>query len=202
MNKGIKVPQKRPRPVLSCLECKKKKLKCDRQSPCLQCVKSGRSSQCSYSETSSSTGPSQQAPCAAEATCVGRPAKLARVMPVEGIHVQVADISMVSNHASSPVVKVGVIEDLQNRVQRLEEQLAVQSRGLSPPRNHTDQTRRLNVTSKGVVHLKGSSTRFHGQNQKAALLNHVRRQIPIACHSTAHLLLLCKFCRLPHPVDH
>ncbi|CAI4218120.1 unnamed protein product [Parascedosporium putredinis] len=37
---------KRPRPVKSCTECRKRKLKCDRSCPCSQCQKSSR--QCKY----------------------------------------------------------------------------------------------------------------------------------------------------------
>lgn len=33
---------------LSCMECRKKKLSCDRNLPCRRCVRTGRSTQCSY----------------------------------------------------------------------------------------------------------------------------------------------------------
>ncbi|RMZ84918.1 hypothetical protein DV738_g20, partial [Chaetothyriales sp. CBS 135597] len=39
---------KRPRPVISCLECRRKKLKCDRTRPCQQCSKVHRADFCSY----------------------------------------------------------------------------------------------------------------------------------------------------------
>ncbi|KAK3387509.1 fungal-specific transcription factor domain-containing protein [Podospora didyma] len=39
---------KRPRPVKSCIECRKRKLKCDRLGPCSQCQKSRR--HCRYAE--------------------------------------------------------------------------------------------------------------------------------------------------------
>jgi Fungal specific transcription factor domain/Fungal Zn(2)-Cys(6) binuclear cluster domain len=39
---------KRPRPVISCLDCRRKKLKCDRNLPCQQCVKGGRAASCSF----------------------------------------------------------------------------------------------------------------------------------------------------------
>lgn len=39
---------KRPRPVLSCLECRRKKLKCDRMLPCQQCLKLNQPSLCTY----------------------------------------------------------------------------------------------------------------------------------------------------------
>jgi len=41
--------QKRNRIQLSCSSCRQGKLKCDRQQPCLQCVRKGKSSQCSFS---------------------------------------------------------------------------------------------------------------------------------------------------------
>lgn len=40
--------RKRPRPTLSCIECRRKKLKCDRNRPCDQCLKSAHSGQCVY----------------------------------------------------------------------------------------------------------------------------------------------------------
>jgi hypothetical protein len=39
---------KRPRPVISCLECRRKKLKCSRTLPCQQCVKAKRADACSF----------------------------------------------------------------------------------------------------------------------------------------------------------
>ncbi|MCJ1306500.1 hypothetical protein MMC25_000143 [Agyrium rufum] len=40
--------QRRPRPTLSCLDCRRKKLKCDRLQPCQQCVKIGRAASCVF----------------------------------------------------------------------------------------------------------------------------------------------------------
>lgn len=39
---------KRARPTISCLECRRKKLKCDREKPCMQCKKAGREAVCNY----------------------------------------------------------------------------------------------------------------------------------------------------------
>lgn len=38
----------RPRPIVSCLSCRSRKLKCDREQPCQQCMRAGRASTCSY----------------------------------------------------------------------------------------------------------------------------------------------------------
>ena len=170
---NVKMPQKRPRPILSCLQCKRKKLKCDRQNPCIQCLKNGRSTQCSYSDFPSSNPSSQTY----EVIESGRPAKMARPTQVDEHRDHFALPTSISMHPSAAVVKVGVIEDLQERVQRLEHQLAHQPQAFTVPGDiDTDefsQTAPLNVNSRGVLHLKGSSVRYHGENQKSALLRHV-----------------------------
>ncbi|KAK4166218.1 fungal-specific transcription factor domain-containing protein [Cladorrhinum sp. PSN259] len=45
---------KRPRPVKSCIECRKRKLKCDRSGPCSQCQKSRRP--CKYADPQENGG--------------------------------------------------------------------------------------------------------------------------------------------------
>ncbi|KAL3461721.1 hypothetical protein BJX64DRAFT_289130 [Aspergillus heterothallicus] len=41
-------PRKRPRPIISCLRCREKKLKCDRVSPCENCTKAGCPTECVF----------------------------------------------------------------------------------------------------------------------------------------------------------
>jgi hypothetical protein len=41
-------PAKRNRPILSCVQCRQAKSKCDRQSPCALCIRKGRAEQCTY----------------------------------------------------------------------------------------------------------------------------------------------------------
>lgn len=43
--------RKRPRPVVSCLRCRDKKLKCDRTAPCENCVKASTANTCTYNRT-------------------------------------------------------------------------------------------------------------------------------------------------------
>jgi hypothetical protein len=43
-------PRKRPRPVVSCLRCRHKKLKCDRTAPCENCVKASTADTCTYNQ--------------------------------------------------------------------------------------------------------------------------------------------------------
>lgn len=46
-------PRKRPRPVVSCLRCRDKKLKCDRSAPCQNCSKAQISDTCAYQHSTS-----------------------------------------------------------------------------------------------------------------------------------------------------
>lgn len=45
---GPVTKSKRARPTISCLECRRKKLKCDRVQPCMQCTKAGKDSLCTF----------------------------------------------------------------------------------------------------------------------------------------------------------
>ena len=60
-------PRKRPRPVVSCFRCRDKKLKCDRVSPCQNCVKGNIADTCTYQRgmngfsKESSSGPTTSA---------------------------------------------------------------------------------------------------------------------------------------------
>jgi Fungal Zn(2)-Cys(6) binuclear cluster domain len=48
MQNGKSLIQKRARPQLSCTPCRTGKLKCDRNSPCNQCIKRSRELQCVF----------------------------------------------------------------------------------------------------------------------------------------------------------
>lgn len=48
--------RKRPRPVVSCLRCRDKKLKCDRTAPCENCVKASTANSCTYNRNGISPG--------------------------------------------------------------------------------------------------------------------------------------------------
>lgn len=51
------VSKKRMRITLSCDQCRKRKVKCDRKFPCSTCVQHNRSKDCSYGESVSTAGP-------------------------------------------------------------------------------------------------------------------------------------------------
>ncbi len=107
---------KRPRPVISCLECRRKKLKCDRTCPCQQCIKIGRPGRCSYQ--------SGQEP-EPNAAFLSRPAnKRPRRMSSVADNADDAPIEPNFSREQAPTpVRRGVVEDLQARVARLERAL-------------------------------------------------------------------------------
>ena len=47
----ISARRQRPRPIRSCLQCRRMKAKCDRLLPCGRCVRIGASRECSYNDT-------------------------------------------------------------------------------------------------------------------------------------------------------
>lgn len=60
-NKPKRRHHRRPRPKLSCAECRQKKLSCDRQLPCRRCIRSGKPELCSFA---GGADPSMAAPAA------------------------------------------------------------------------------------------------------------------------------------------
>ena len=99
--------RKRPRPVVSCLRCREKKLKCDRVAPCQNCIKIGCRAECTYNQHPSADIPP-------------------RAKRVQVVH------EAPSNAPQQEIGQsVGVIEDLQQRMAHLEGLLAVK-----PPGNY------------------------------------------------------------------
>ncbi|KAJ5586886.1 uncharacterized protein N7459_002651 [Penicillium hispanicum] len=150
----ISQTRKRPRPVVSCLRCREKKLKCDRAAPCQNCIKAGCSAECTYNQHPE---PGESLP---------KPKRL---------HLHAEESEPVP-----PGAGIGILEDLQQRVNKLEALLAVQphagtfgSTRDAPVQNPWSQP---DITSSdtpflGTLVVKGSRSRYHGQNNRITLLN-------------------------------
>ncbi|KAI9699963.1 MAG: hypothetical protein M1836_002497 [Candelina mexicana] len=177
----IQVPQKRARPVLSCIECRRKKLKCDRSLPCGQCRKAGFAAQCTYNkyEGSLSQNRAQQAD-GSESEGGERARKTARTSVIEGSNTRTHSIEHYKLHPLSAVPasdKFGVVEDLQFRVAQLE-------RGLSDLRRrrptldapdeddgpHVLGVTRYSPSQGGFFCIKELRSQYHGPSHKVALL--------------------------------
>lgn len=107
---------KRPRPVISCLECRRKKLKCDRAQPCQQCLKVGRPGRCQYQPGSE--------PEADATDCVSTTAKRHQTHSPSNQQSH-GSLPRINGFSGGPTqqAKTGIIEDLQERVTRLENAL-------------------------------------------------------------------------------
>ena len=109
---------KRPRPVISCFQCRRKKLKCSRTLPCQQCLKIGKADTCSFQ---AGQEPETNVPGSVEP-----PEKRSRAesndLPRENRHVDHAAAAWAPT-VSSPSTRqtgMGLIEQLQQRVTNLE----------------------------------------------------------------------------------
>ncbi|KAI9036891.1 Zn2Cys6 transcription factor [Aspergillus affinis] len=157
------ISRKRPRPVVSCLRCREKKLKCDRLSPCVNCTKAACPAECTYSQGSGASD---------------RPAK-ARRAPTSTDAVTNDQHPDRRSEEPGNVGVSGIIEDLQQRVAKLEELLSVRSGsvncnqvpGVSIPdvRDEIEESE-VSVSLQGTVVVKGNRTRYHGQNTRGSLL--------------------------------
>ncbi|KAI1627637.1 hypothetical protein EDD37DRAFT_269532 [Exophiala viscosa] len=143
---------KRPRPVISCLECRRKKLKCDRTHPCQQCIKIGRPGQCEYQ--------SGVEPLPNIAYALASPAKRQRI---HSPSVEAVDrgITVPNGSHDLPVSSAGrgVIEDLQERVARLENAILAGNTAREESQNpHTAAPMSLEANGTHADESNGPST--------------------------------------------
>jgi hypothetical protein len=109
------------------MRCRNRKLKCDRTTPCENCVKAQNGNACTYYH---SAGPATE------------------------------------ESSPTPMVPAASLEDLQARLAKVEELLGVQRQEPTAAERTTSQTI-------GTVVVKGNSSSYHGQNDRATLLNQV-----------------------------
>ncbi|RDA86469.1 hypothetical protein CP532_3607 [Ophiocordyceps camponoti-leonardi (nom. inval.)] len=164
---------KRPRPVKSCAECRKRKLRCDRLLPCSQCQKSGRL--CRYTADQDSANLSDGSDT--ETLETNRPFKRKRPS-VSSAAAAVAAVAAAASDAGpvATTTKSGdsprppLLEELWLRMDRLEKYICARSpgtdvsggRAFAAPPN----------TIRGVsVKAAAQQTRFFGQNSTRVMMN-------------------------------
>lgn len=150
--------RKRPRPVISCLRCREKKLKCDRVSPCENCSRAGCAPNCVFLHGT---------PAASEPK---RARSGSAVTPEQ---------NGPSGGSGGTGAGVGLIEDLQQRLKRVEEMLnigsekAISITGGLPARTAKVGKRQVADSGRrypGTLVVKGTRTRYRGQNDRMALI--------------------------------
>ncbi|KND94350.1 hypothetical protein TOPH_01290 [Tolypocladium ophioglossoides CBS 100239] len=156
---------KRPRPVKSCTECRKRKLRCDRLLPCSQCQKSSR--MCKYAAEHDSANLSDTSDMdLAEAS---RPPK--RNCPPgssDGAGIINGDAAQTpAKSGESP--SMPLFEELSLRMERLEKQVRVRSPGTDFSGGRIIAA--PSDTIRGLTVKRGAQgTRYFGQNSPRVLM--------------------------------
>ncbi|KAK1633369.1 fungal-specific transcription factor domain-containing protein [Colletotrichum phormii] len=158
---------KRPRPVKSCTECRKRKLRCDRNLPCSQCQKSHRN--CKYAAEHDSSMLSDGSD--AEMGEVPRPPKRNCLPTAATPGPQTAESSFVPLRNGESTGHTA-LEELTSRLDRLEKQFMIRSPA-GTEFSGTGQRLPLSPeTIRGLTVKRGAlRTRFFGQNSVRVLLN-------------------------------
>jgi hypothetical protein len=162
---------KRPRPVKSCIECRNRKLKCDRLCPCSQCQKSHRA--CRYAADGDVNNLSDGA---SDVETPERPPKKA-CLPVPNPE------GTPKARERSLTVPALVLDDYGARLERLEKIVLMGSKSPSIQGSSSSHARppplpSTSVTIRGLTVKGGLRTRFFGQNSTRVLLNLVGTHFP------------------------
>lgn len=162
----------RPRPVLSCFRCRRRKVKCDRLLPCRQCKLTGQAAHCIYSAQSKSV--------AADGAHTGI-GKNSRRGLTDSSHFYMEHSdhpSPVSVHAESGVGSNSEsLQSIQQRLRKLERFCRTHSSTLEVPADHGTDIRDTNTpvpSTDAALSIKISGPRYHSQSYKKSLLHHVR----------------------------
>jgi hypothetical protein len=144
---------KRARPPISCLECRRKKLRCDRVQPCMQCKKGGREALCVF--VTKPSAPSLQR----------RPATDIISPPNSRPRSELAT----PNQSSAREPDEGNTGWVANSGQPA---TAIPVRVTEWHSNNSDQIN--HASSLGCIHVKGGRSRYLGLGDRMAMLGHVR----------------------------
>ncbi|KAJ6441779.1 General alpha-glucoside permease [Purpureocillium lavendulum] len=157
---------KRPRPVKSCTECRKRKLRCDRLLPCSQCQKSSRI--CRYAADQDAANLSDGSDV--ESMDLIRPLKRTCPPGSSGAPgAASADVAQTPGKGGdSP--SLPLLEELSLRMERLEKQVRVRSPGTEFSGGRLIAA--SSNTIRGVSVKRGAQrTRYFGQNSPRVLIN-------------------------------
>ncbi|KAI8946429.1 fungal-specific transcription factor domain-containing protein [Xylaria longipes] len=156
---------KRPRPVKSCLECRRRKLKCDRLLLCTQCQKSQRS--CRYV----ADGETGSVSDASDAEVPDRASKRSCVSPNNDSNLR--DAPSEPQPQPQPQASAGLLEDYGVRIERLERIILETNSPLTETTSGSRSQRPMAsaFTMRGLTVKGGSRTRFFGPSSARVLVN-------------------------------
>ena len=165
----------RPRPVLSCLRCRFRKIKCDRLLPCNQCALTGHDRQCSYnSQTNSGETVGRQTPNQS----ISRQA-LTDASLTDKVHS--GDQAPAVTHTENRIGHSSeTLDSLQRRLQVLEQLYSTHSGTLAKTLGGNEDGRdadRSLTRADAALSIKTPGPRYHSQNYKKLLF----RQVSFIC---------------------
>jgi hypothetical protein len=179
--------RKRKRDVLSCLDCRRRKLKCDRGFPaCGRCVKGGIAASCTY-KSLNGTGDGQQDEMDASADEDGRAQKRARGLFDARLN-EMATRELVPTRNfvqsnSAPLAQSNAIKSLESRLASLEKLLSQTTTSEDFRKEGTSAVTTLVPKSEPrepetqIFKGRGVRTQFYGPSNATSLLAHVSGQL-------------------------
>jgi hypothetical protein len=160
----------RPRPVLSCLRCRRRKIKCDRSLPCKQCTLTGHDAQCTYNaQPKSGDMPQPQNLNRIHSTYYSADISATGAANLNG------SISSIDTE-SPPGVKADTLFDIQQRLQILEQLCTTYSHNPINTSDHENDRKLSNESlpkADAALSIKPSGARYHSQTYKKSLFHHV-----------------------------
>lgn len=156
-NTSPRARNKRARPPISCLECRRKKLRCDRVQPCMQCKKGGREALCVFVTKPSAPSPQRRPAADIISPPNSRPRSELATPTQHGTHEP--DEGKVTWVANSGQLAT-----------------AIPVRGTEWHSNNGDHI--YQASSLGCIHVKGGRSRYLGLGDRMAMLGHVRNLFP------------------------
>jgi hypothetical protein len=176
--------RKRPRPAFSCLQCRLKKLKCNRGHPCDRCIKRFKSDpsvaqECTYRQDASlgevdATGEGNVTVVDVniEEQEVERGQMFGLIRPERERPAKMARLES-RNFGDRPAPeeeqpRLGVIEDLQARLEKVEKMLSAHKEAghVLPARPASNR--------EGMLRAKGDSSCYHPVGNRMSFIKHVR----------------------------
>ncbi|KAF2102294.1 hypothetical protein NA57DRAFT_73723 [Rhizodiscina lignyota] len=161
------VPLKRPRPVKSCLSCRSKKLKCDREQPCAQCIRMNRAEQCDYDEHAGSLSvhardvPRSQTASRPEASAINHRQPLSRTPDLNRNRLEASGVPSPGDDVRELKARVERLENLISRINGINDQ------SMLPPHNDTKFPSNERFTDDETAHGK---MRYQGLSNTRSLV--------------------------------
>ncbi|EKG15486.1 hypothetical protein MPH_07298 [Macrophomina phaseolina MS6] len=146
--------RKRPRPTLSCRECRQRKLRCDRSQPCQQCAKGQREGLCIFDTEQPRREPANQV----SADPKYRTSAIRNAANQHG--------HLLPSRTQAPQVQGGIIEDLQARVASLEAIIHAE-------RAVPERLQNLVEQAIGTLSVKDDRCRYYGNGYRYGLFERV-----------------------------